>query len=72
MITYMLADDIIKPRKSPFSTPVLLVKNKDGTLSFYLDYRSLNTITIKEIFLIPTVDELLVNSMAHPSSKKST
>lgn len=59
MIIDMLADDIIKPRQSPFSSPVLLIKKKDGTWGFYVDYRSLNAITIKERFPIPIVDGLL-------------
>lgn len=34
-------------------------RKKDGSWQFYVDYKALNAVTIKDHFLIPTVDELL-------------
>ena len=49
----------IRPSHSPWSSPVLLIKKKDGNYRFVVDYRKLNSITHKDSFPIPTIESTL-------------
>lgn len=59
IIEDMLREKTIIPSNNPFSSPVLLVKKKDDTWGFCVDYHTLNAVTIKDRFPIPIIDELL-------------
>jgi len=59
MIDDMLTHRIFSKSNSPWATPVVIVKKKDASNRFCLDYRKLNNITIKDNYPIPLIEETL-------------
>ena len=48
LLDSMLSRDIIEPSHGPWASPVVLVKKKDGSIRFCVDFRKVNDCTQKD------------------------
>ena len=58
-VAEMTKHGIIEPAASPWASNVVLVRKKDGSLCFCVDYRQLNRITVQNSYPLPLIDNCL-------------
>lgn len=58
-INQLLEAQVIRESSSPYASPIVLVKKKDGSLRMCVDYRHLNAKTRKDAFPLPRIEESL-------------
>ena len=58
-IQKMMQQGVIQHSFSPWSSPVVMVKNKDGAWRFCIDYRKLNGVTHRDAYPLPRIDATL-------------
>ena len=55
----MLANNVIQPSSSPWSSLAIMVRKKDGSWRFCIDYRKLNAVTCRDAYPLPRIDATL-------------
>ncbi|GBN60390.1 Retrovirus-related Pol polyprotein from transposon 297, partial [Araneus ventricosus] len=59
LVKEMVDNGIIEESSGPWPSPIVLIKKKDGSTRFCVDYRNLNEITIKDSYPLPRIDDTL-------------
>ena len=54
----LLSAGIIRKSKSPYSSNVVLVRKKNGSLRMCVDYRQLNNFSVKDAYALPRIEEV--------------
>ena len=55
----MLSRGVVEPSQGPWSSPIVLIKKKDGSTRFYIYFRQVNGLTRKDAQPLPRIDDAL-------------
>jgi len=61
MVKSFLDNNLARCSNSPWASPIVMVRKKDGSLRFCVDYRNVNAVTRKDAFPLPHINNTLMN-----------
>ena len=61
---------LIRPSNSEWASPIVVVKKQNGDFRLCIDYRGLNKVTKRDLFLLPRINETLKNWFLNEIIKK--
>ncbi|KAK7915620.1 hypothetical protein WMY93_011381 [Mugilogobius chulae] len=64
LLKNMLESGVVRESSSPWAAPIVLVRKKDGSWRFCVDYRRLNAVTHKDAYPLPRIEESLTGLKA--------
>ncbi|KAK7106579.1 hypothetical protein V1264_017813 [Littorina saxatilis] len=56
----LLDAQIIRPSNSPFASPIVLCRKKNGDLRLVCDYRAINSRTVRDSYAVPKIEDLFL------------
>lgn len=56
----MITSGVIEQSNSPYCSPIVIEKKKDGSIGFCIDFRTINKITVFDAETIPNADDVFV------------
>lgn len=59
IVNDLIMNNIIQESESPFASPILLVKKKEGSYRMCVDFRELNSYTVKDRYPLPLIEDQL-------------
>jgi hypothetical protein len=59
IIDEMIQFELIRPSESPYASPTVIVRKRDGSMRVCVDFRKLNDLTIKDSYPIPKIDDII-------------
>lgn len=54
----LLDSGVIRESESPFASPIVVVRKKNGSVRLCIDFRKLNSQTIKDAYALPNLEEV--------------
>ena len=59
LVKEMLDTGVCSTSNSPWASPIVLIPKKDGSIRFCVDYRKLNSVTVRDVYPLPRIDDCL-------------